>query len=686
MLKYTFCCLLLLFHLPMLAQESTFFPVKTIDKEAIQKMAANNLADVLKFELNVEVENAPELGGSRSRVFDLNSRYFKILIDGIPLTSSDMFGSHVDLTSISMYNVSSIEISYAGMGIEYGGGTLAGVVNIITDKRNTRWIRFSLHEEGIGKEYNLQSGNGAKGRHLQNLGINYPLSKNFQIGLNVSRDQFNGYWGKFNGKNYISEPSNERGYEWSPRTTWDIGGSLVYTGDRFSASYVFTGFSADLTFYGHRVEEEFTGNPVLPVYLSEDFNYVNNRSKHHLNLKGNFWQDADYSLDLSLQEASNKRKIATVDAADHAVLNDASLLKLYATNTIYSRAKLNKPLIDRKLIWTLGYELDRTNGYVAVAPGTYMSEEIDRNVFSFAGFTQLQWSLPSGVSILPGLRWSQNQFSKSYFTPAIHINYDFDERNNVKLIAEKLNRFPNHRELFTSLESEFSVLEGNTDLKPETGTSLLVSWQNKLKNMGSLQLQTNLTSSFKQLKNRIIIAGAPIKNPMQDAYRYSNMNLYSSWLNKLEVTAAVDHLKMAVGFSVLGTKGTDAANAKEYDKYLFHAQANSSISYLFNSGLWLNANYRFVGKQPLYSFERDIYTFEKQRVYNRTPVYNLLDLNGGYSFLKKSMDLSLGIRNLFNVKEVNYEATDEKDHYRGDLRTQYISTGRTLYLRITYLL
>ena len=75
-------------------------PIRVLEKAILEGMAVNNLAEALRFELNMELEQAPDIGGVRLRAYDLNSRYSQVLIDGVPLSGSDMFAGHVDLSSI----------------------------------------------------------------------------------------------------------------------------------------------------------------------------------------------------------------------------------------------------------------------------------------------------------------------------------------------------------------------------------------------------------------------------------------------------------------------------------------------------------------------------------------------------------------------------------------------------------
>lgn len=672
---------------PIPVLDSTFAPVKVIGRDVIARMGTSNLAEVLRYELNIEIEQAPATGGARTRTFDLNSRYFKVLIDGIPVAGSDLFGGHIDVSSISLYNVEAIEITHAPMGVEYGSGTLAGVVNVRTASHRhpqPTAIRASVQEESVGSEYNLQTGNGAKGRHIQYLGISHRLSDRFAIGANIARDAFAGQWGEYKGKQYADELTYMRGYDWSPRTTWNADGFITYTGNNFKARYHYGVSRSDITSYSRTNEELYAGDGALPQYAATDYRYVYGRGLHHLQITGEFWRNAAYALDASLQNGVTKRQTRLVNTATNALLEDSPMPELYATRTVYSRGSLTKPFVSGKLRWFTGYELDHTNGYLAVEPGTYVSREVDRGVFTLAGFTSIRWAPLERLTLQPGVRLTHSDVSGTHASPSFGVHYGLGNRNDLNLVAERVNRFPYHRELFTYLESEFSLLEGNTDLKPETGHALLLSWQSRIRDGEGFRLQTEVQSGFRQLNGRIAIEAIPSDVPMQDRYRYNNLREHRSWHNRVGVQVATPAFALDAAVSFIGLKGDDVGDASQYDKYLFHVQAGANVTYTLGGGHWLQANYRHVGSQPIYSFERELPNPEIIRVHNRAPAFNLLDINAGTSFFRKHLELSAGIRNVFDATSVEFWATDGQEHYRGDLRTQYVGYGRGLYLRVGY--
>ncbi len=688
-----FCCMLTLLgcchsgHALGQHLDSVFAPVKVIGREAITRMGANNLAEVLRYELNIEIEQAPAIGGARTRTFDLNSRYFKILVDGIPLAGSDLFGGHIDVSSIGMHNVAAIEITHAPMGVEYGSGTLTGIVNIRTrghDGSQPTVLHASVQEESVGSEYNLRGGNDMKGRHLQRLDISHRLSDRFSIGVSVSRDAFAGKRGVYLGKQYVQELTRMRGYEWSPRTTWHANGFINYNGNNLKVRYRYGFFRSDVMAYGHTSEQAYAGDVALPLYAATDAWYLYGRTLHHLQVGGSFWRDAAYAFDVSLQKGNTKRQIRSVNTANNALLEDSAMPELYATRTLYAKGRLSKPFVADRLRWLFGYELDHTNGYIAVEPGTYVSRPVDHRIFTLAGFTSLRWAPFPRFAIQPGIRLTQSGVSGVYTSPSLRIRYGLTDRNYLNLIAERVGRLPNHRELFTYLENEYNLLEGNTDLKPETGHAVLLSWQSRIREEEGLRIRTDVQSGFRQLKDRIAILAVPSDVPMQDRYRYANMRAHRSWHNRVGVEAVSSRLHIDAAVSLIGLKGDDVGDADQYDRYLFHAEAGANATYTFSGGYWLLASYRYVGSQPLYSFERILPDPEIIRVHNRAPAFNVLDVHAGTSCFRNRLALSAGIRNVFNTEAVEFEATDGQEHYRGDLRTQYIGYGRGFYARLGY--
>lgn len=141
------------------AVNKSIYEVRVISREQIDRLAGNNLADVLNRSLNINVTPSAGTGKSRMGMFGFSSSYFKILVDNIPLVNDEDFGSNADLTQINLDDIERIEIVEGAMGVDYGANASAGIVNIITKKRMLhRWeITPMIQEETIGDEYNFNT-------------------------------------------------------------------------------------------------------------------------------------------------------------------------------------------------------------------------------------------------------------------------------------------------------------------------------------------------------------------------------------------------------------------------------------------------------------------------------------------------------------------------------------------------
>lgn len=674
---------------PDIRLRQAILPIRIIDGESLHGMGANNLAEALRFELNVEVELAPEIGGARLRTADLNSRHTKILLNGIPVSGSDMFGGHVDLSSIPLNRVERVELSYAPLGTEYGSGTLAMVVNAVTipdlaavPKGMSLYAR--AQEEAVHGEYNLKRNYGAKGRHVQQLGLQQYSSNGLFFGIDLQRDAFKGVWDNYSGNLKQADYTNSRGYVWSPSTTLNGDAFVGYQNDKIALMYRYGITAMKVSAYGHINAKEYQEGDFLDFYTVTDQENSYRRQMHNLQLNGKLWQDAKLHIAFSYQNADTHKRTHWVHTADNVSLNEAPNTKLYGTGTWYSKGTLDKPVFNKRLQWTIGYETALEKVFTAAEPGTYSTRKIDKEILQLSGFSYLNWNPFSTLSLQPGIRLAYHQ-TISYLDPlpALSLGYRAG-RHHFVLSAEKVNRFPNQRELFSYLDSELNLLQGNTELRPEQGLLLLADWQYQYTLSGDIQLRTGISSTYRQLKDRIIIVAVPQTDAQQQRYQYANQQKHQSWLNRAEIAASTDSWRLQLAYSLLGLRGNDFSDSEQYDRYLFHSELGISGRYNFHQKYWLQLNYRYVGGQSVYSFERVYGSSEVNRVHNSAPAYHFADINLGTSILNQRLGITLGLRNLFDSKSVNFKASDGLDHYTGDLRTIYTGYGRSLTLQLSY--
>ncbi len=173
-------------------------PIVFVDEEDIAKTGLNSVSDVLqrlpssggglnsKMNNSGNLGNPPDGGGVGAGAAEIDLRYLGsrrvlVLVDGIRYvngaSASGVPGS-TDLNTIPESAIERIEVLQDGASAIYGSDAIAGVVNIITKKRQEGFdasAQIGGYDEGDGftQNYELSWGNGSDGPLEVVLGGNY---------------------------------------------------------------------------------------------------------------------------------------------------------------------------------------------------------------------------------------------------------------------------------------------------------------------------------------------------------------------------------------------------------------------------------------------------------------------------------------------------------------------------------
>ena len=174
-------------------------PVTFIDEDAIARTGLNSINDVLqrlpssggglssKFNNSGNLGNPPDGGGVGAGAAEIDLRYLGsrrvlVLVDGLRYvngaSASGVPGS-TDLNSIPESAIQRVEVLQDGASAIYGSDAIAGVVNIITKRRQEGLMALAqiggYAEEGDGftQNYQLSWGNGGDGPFQVVVGANY---------------------------------------------------------------------------------------------------------------------------------------------------------------------------------------------------------------------------------------------------------------------------------------------------------------------------------------------------------------------------------------------------------------------------------------------------------------------------------------------------------------------------------
>lgn len=119
-------------------QSQTGKVVTVIGKDILEKSNGKNVAQVLNEIAGVTINGAYNAPGSVQTVFlrGASSGRTLILLDGIPVNDPTMINNEFDLNLFSINDVERIEVCKGAQSTLYGSDAIAGVINIITVKKD----------------------------------------------------------------------------------------------------------------------------------------------------------------------------------------------------------------------------------------------------------------------------------------------------------------------------------------------------------------------------------------------------------------------------------------------------------------------------------------------------------------------------------------------------------------------
>lgn len=119
-------------------QTQTGKVVTVIGKEVLEKSQGKTIAQVLNEQAGITINGALNNAGTVQTVYmrGAASGRVLVLIDGIPVGDPSFINNEFDLNFLSISDITRIEIAKGAQSTLYGSDAVAGVINIITTKKN----------------------------------------------------------------------------------------------------------------------------------------------------------------------------------------------------------------------------------------------------------------------------------------------------------------------------------------------------------------------------------------------------------------------------------------------------------------------------------------------------------------------------------------------------------------------
>ncbi|GAE62814.1 outer membrane receptor for ferrienterochelin and colicins [Chryseobacterium indologenes] len=657
----------------------SIYKVEVINAEQIKNMAATSVADVLNQSLNVLIISDRRSGNSTANLMGLGGEYTKVLIDNIPVVGDIGLGNNIDLTKLNINNVERIEVVRGSMGVDYGSNAVAGVINIITRKNSQKALTLnaSVQEETVGKEYDFKK--KGEGRHIQTLNVGYNINENWYVGANINRNDFQGFKGTQEGYKYF-EQDGKRGYLWQPKDVLNVDGVLRYSKNKTSIFYKFGFVNEKLNYYNPTVGEHFY-SVTDRTYFSNDRDYQTTRYLHQLNVQTKLGA-VNYTGDFSYQTQDRKYRDFKYDIPNRKVIGNKDDYQSYnKADVFYSRGVFSNFLDSKKIDFQLGYELDHTSGYAGNIAGTFKgTDNVKRKIFNYANFMSIEWNATDWLSLRPGYRLALSDKFDAQHNYSLTARVKATENDNLRLVVGSANRFPNFDELYTYMVDSNHDIRGNEDLTPEKGMTVSVNGEKRISTDSGWNLGLGASATYLHVKDRIesvTVSRQPLK------YQYLNLNKYESFLFEANFKAQKKQLALAANVAYYGiSKKLKDGDAVSPNDFFFTLEANAVVNYTIpNVNTTLSLFYKYTGKTQEFVLSGDLKKPE-YRIGERDD-FHMMNFIVTQPFFNNHLELSLGIKNIFDVSSIRDTTLPGNAHEAADPKIN-LFYGRSYLARLSY--
>ncbi|UII78372.1 TonB-dependent siderophore receptor [Flagellimonas sp. CMM7] len=660
------------------------FAVGVLDKKDIAKVAGNNLADVLNYNLNITITPDASSGRSTVSMFGLDGQYVKILVDGIPMTSDNGIGNNIDITQINLEDVERIEIVEGSMGVLYGDNAVAGVINIVTKRGlegDYAWqIQLSAQEETVGPEYSLFD----EGRHIQNFKVSNQVNDKLGYSIGASRNDYAGFYNDFRGENYVNIQDNTvvndglRGTEWNPKEQITTYGNVNLNLGKHNIFYKLQYYDEVVTVFDRNVTgrlDTATGlvNPTALDEIYETDRFVNN-----LNISGPIKGQTTYNFFFSQQNQKRYFQQYVYNILQQGIESFITDNLSQSSEIWYSKGFVSN-MVPKSDFFNLqlGYEFTCQSGFDAIATGEYSNDVVENTLKNYDFFGVVDFNLTDNLSIYPGARFTNNSQFGNKLIWSLSSTYDLTDTFKLKAIFGSAFRAPNFEELFFYFVDANHNVQGNPNLQPEDGISVFVNLENKFKVTQTGFLKSAIKSYYFDIQDKIASVVVPDEND-RSLFTFANVDyskiLGFSWENSLKVK----NWQVGLGATYMGESTAINESSTSNSDYLWSFNLQSSLGYTIpRLKTTISTQLKYTGRTQVILEGAD------GLVVGQTDDFTWMDASFRTD-LTKYLEITLGARNIFNIVTVNASDVPSGTHNSSTTASRLFGNGRSYFLKLLY--
>lgn len=634
---------------PRLATDNPY-AIQVISRKTIEKMAAQNVADVLQNQSGVLLGQDPSLGAS-VQLQGLGGQNVKILINGVPMIGR--LNGSIDVSQIPSENIERIEIVEGPMSVVYGTDAIGGVINIITKQpmRMSSRSRVKLFTDQIGN-FNID-GSVSEYRTLKKgsaWGFDATMGRQF-----------------FRGFDFDPET---RSMDWKPKTRIYGDASVFYQRKKWKQS----------------------------VRYAQYYEYLMDRSNAEFNL-----------INISGYNNYFYTQRRDVSAVTDVKLNDRHSLRFQNSYNRYDREKRNvrRNLVTGTETLTRPGDQDTTLNTAFNLRGLWeyhpkksrfntllgydiQQEQIStlrvkqmRPILDAALFGSLEYNPIPQLNIKPSLRLAYNSvfgqnplpqllgegFKLAPIIPSLQIKSALSEHLVLRGSYARGFRAPTAKELYFLFVDINHNVQGNESLQTEHSHNFNLSIDYRHSIAKDVAATFKIASFRNAVSNEIQLSLVDLGTNL---YQYINIGMLNSAGISSQTQLFLGKWDITLGFSYISNESQiDAQSGMRRWRV---PQSTLNVSHEWKqSGTAVQWFSRYTGKTLGFMNTGTVYEIEP---------YGLADINLTQKIYKNRVLLQLGVKNLFNVSQIQNTAPNTGVHAAATGGIN-IAMGRNLFLQCT---
>jgi vitamin B12 transporter len=584
-------------------QSSTGKVLTVITRTQLENNTGRTLTQVLNEQAGIIINGAQNAPGTNQTVYmrGANAANTLILVDGVPANDASGISNEFDLNHFAIDQIESVEILKGSQSVLYGSDAMAGVINIITKKQNSK--------KPIGFTASLAA--GSYGTFKGTAAISGQVKK-FTYNLQYTRLQTDGF-----------------------SAAQDINGNKNFDNDGLTQDVI--GFNAGLQAtknWNIRVYAQ-TGKykaDVDDAAFTDDKNSIIENKNLQVGLSAvNSFKHGSFTVNVNLNNINRKlddKRNVPNDPADYDPYNGE-----YKGNSLFAEAFTNLNL-HKHIGLLIGADVRSQKANIETTYGKLSEDSLKANQVS--GYASVFLKSLGGFNAELGGRYTHHSKFGDAFTFSFNPSYLINKQ--VKLFANVATGF--RAPSLYNLASEY----GNKNLQPEKSTSYEAGVQfSSTKNTFSIRA----TYFYRAIEDVIIF-----KSLFVPPYgQYDNANKQKD--NGFELEASIKpsyKWNITANYAFVDGKIQDftgSAAGKDTSFYNLYRKPkntfNLTIGYQATKKLYASIGGRWVDKRTDLYFNPTTFDTEKKEL---SAYYNL-DVFAAYQ-AAKSVKVFVDLRNITN--------------------------------------